>query len=122
MAINGSGIRDTARVLQISPSTVIAELKKAPELKAVNESRLSQLESTQTIVRLCQWQDVEAEAEADEMCSFVERKSQKRWLWHAIDHHSGEILAYILEHFEFHLDYLNYNRLCAAILIMKCLV
>jgi transposase-like protein len=30
MAVNGSGIRDTARVLEISPSTVIAELKKRP--------------------------------------------------------------------------------------------
>ena len=28
MAMNGSGIRDTARVLNISPSTVINELKK----------------------------------------------------------------------------------------------
>ena len=28
MALNGSGIRDTARVLQISPTTVINELKK----------------------------------------------------------------------------------------------
>ena len=28
MAVNGSGIRDTARVLNISPSTVINELKK----------------------------------------------------------------------------------------------
>ena len=28
MALNGSGIRDTARVLNISPSTVIEELKK----------------------------------------------------------------------------------------------
>jgi insertion element IS1 protein InsB len=28
MAMNGSGIRDTARVLKISPSTVIEELKK----------------------------------------------------------------------------------------------
>ena len=30
MAINGSGIRDTARVLHISPTTVIAVLKKTP--------------------------------------------------------------------------------------------
>ena len=30
MAINGSGIRDTARVLRISPTTVIAVLKKSP--------------------------------------------------------------------------------------------
>ena len=28
MAMNGSGIRDTARVLKISPTTVIEELKK----------------------------------------------------------------------------------------------
>jgi transposase-like protein len=28
IALNGSGIRDTARVLQISPTTVINELKK----------------------------------------------------------------------------------------------
>ena len=28
MALNGSGIRDTARVLKISPTTVINELKK----------------------------------------------------------------------------------------------
>jgi transposase-like protein len=30
MALNGSGVRDTARVLRISPTTVIAVLKKSP--------------------------------------------------------------------------------------------
>jgi insertion element IS1 protein InsB len=30
MTMNGSGIRDTARVLRISPTTVIAVLKKSP--------------------------------------------------------------------------------------------
>ena len=30
MALNGSGIRDTARVLRISPTTVIAVVKKGP--------------------------------------------------------------------------------------------
>jgi insertion element IS1 protein InsB len=30
MALNGSGVRDTARVLRISPTTVIAVLKKRP--------------------------------------------------------------------------------------------
>jgi transposase-like protein len=29
MAMNGSGIRDTARVLHVSPKTVISELKKS---------------------------------------------------------------------------------------------
>jgi insertion element IS1 protein InsB len=34
MAVNGSGIRDTARVLKISPTTVIEELKKVSALEA----------------------------------------------------------------------------------------
>jgi transposase-like protein len=33
MAMNGSGIRDTARVLGISPNTVIDTLKKSPSSK-----------------------------------------------------------------------------------------
>ena len=32
MAINGSGIRDTSRVLKISKNTVIATLKKRPTM------------------------------------------------------------------------------------------
>jgi len=32
MAINGSGIRDTARVLKISPTTVIETLKKSRDI------------------------------------------------------------------------------------------
>jgi insertion element IS1 protein InsB len=36
------------------------------------------------------------EAEVDEMWSFVESKRQQRWLWWAIDHASGEVLAYVL--------------------------
>jgi insertion element IS1 protein InsB len=35
-------------------------------------------------------------AELDEMWSFVKTKKQERWLWHAIDHQSGQILAYVL--------------------------
>src|SRR5215471_16108515 len=33
LALNGSGIRDTARVLRISPTTVIAVLKKSRYLR-----------------------------------------------------------------------------------------
>ena len=33
-------------------------------------------------------------AEMDEMWSFVHDKGQQCWLWHAIDHDTGEILAY----------------------------
>lgn len=28
--------------------------------------------------------------------SFVQSKKQQRWLWHAIDHHTGKVLAYVL--------------------------
>ena len=92
MALNGSGIRDTARVLRISPTTVIEELKKDRHLKAINEARLAEIEPTQTIVQLCQWED--GEAELDEMGRFVQSKQHQRWLWHALDHNTGEVLAY----------------------------
>lgn len=29
------------------------------------------------------------------MWSFVQRKKEPRWLWHAIDHRSGKVLAYV---------------------------
>jgi insertion element IS1 protein InsB len=35
------------------------------------------------------------EAEVDEMWSFVGKKRDQRWLWHAIDHWTGEVLAYV---------------------------
>jgi insertion element IS1 protein InsB len=35
------------------------------------------------------------EAEVDEMWSFVGKKREPRWLWHAIDHRSGKVLAYV---------------------------
>jgi len=35
------------------------------------------------------------EAEVDEMWSYVQRKKEPRWLWHAIDHRSGKVLAYV---------------------------
>jgi insertion element IS1 protein InsB len=34
-------------------------------------------------------------AELDEMWSYVGSKGNQRWLWHAIDHDTGEILAYV---------------------------
>ena len=38
---------------------------------------------------------VAEEAEVDEMWSFVGKKREPRWLWHAIDHRSGKVLAYV---------------------------
>ena len=34
-------------------------------------------------------------SELDEMWSFVGKKAEPRWLWHAIDHSSGTVLAYV---------------------------
>ena len=35
------------------------------------------------------------EAEVDEMWAYVGKKREPRWLWHAIDHRSGHVLAYV---------------------------
>src|SRR6185436_10472331 len=43
MTLNGSGIRDTARVLRVSPVTVLSVLKKEPGLTSVNNAALDAL-------------------------------------------------------------------------------
>ena len=92
MAMNASGIRDTARVLNISPTTVIDKLKQQENnLSLINTAYLESINSEQTEVILTKVE----EAEGDEMWSFVGNKSQQHWLWHAIDHNSGKILAYV---------------------------
>jgi insertion element IS1 protein InsB len=34
-------------------------------------------------------------SELDEMWSYVHSKANPRWLWHAIDHYTGKVLAYV---------------------------
>jgi hypothetical protein len=94
MAMNGSGIRNTARVLHVSPSTVINELKKERLLQQVNLSVLKQVEVE---IRLIEPPEElgDKESELDEMWSYVGKKDNPRWLWHAIDHSSGQVLAYV---------------------------
>ena len=94
MSLNASGVRDTARSLHICPNTVLRELKKKETaLESVNTSLLRTLNPAEVA-----W-DVErageTEAEMDEMWSFVGHKGNPRWLWHAIDHHTGKVLAYV---------------------------
>jgi len=62
----------------------------------VNEAVLAALEPSQMIVRLCVADDPNVEAEVDEMWSFVQSKQQQRWLWWALDHSTGQVLAYVL--------------------------
>jgi IS1 family transposase/transposase-like protein len=92
MALNGSGIRDTARVLKISKDTVLSELKaKEDVIEPVNQALLSRL-NPDDITAVVQRVD---EAEVDEMWSYVGNKDEQRWLWHAIDHATGVVLAYV---------------------------
>jgi len=92
MTLNGSGVRDIVRVLGVSSATVIDVLKKKePDLVQVNESLLQSLDMAQVKVIVRKVKD----AEIDEMWSFVGKKRQQRWLWHAIDHHTGKVLAYV---------------------------
>ena len=92
MSLNGSGVRDIARVLEISTDTVISELKKKESLlESVNPEILQYFEHSENIeVDIFKVED----AEADEMWSFVGKKENQRWLWHAVDHKTGKLLAY----------------------------
>ena len=92
MAIKGSGIRDTARVLKINKNTVISTLKKkSSDLVQVNPE-LSDLSAGGGLeVRL----EVAFEAEIDEQWSYVGKKSNQRWLWYAVDHATNTVLAYV---------------------------
>ena len=92
MSLNASGVRDTARVLRISTDTVLSELKKKEAaLKSVNTALLRTLHPDEVTVTI----EPAGEAEVDEMWSFVGKKKDQRWLWHAIDHATGAVLAYV---------------------------
>ena len=58
---------------------------------SINLPVLSSFENKNRLIKIEKIENVEA----DEMWSFVQKKSNQRWLWHAIDHDSGKILAYV---------------------------
>ena len=89
-SLKASGARDTARSLHISPTTVLSALKKKEGvLESVNTAVLRTLNPEGVAVD----SEHAGEAERDEMWSCVGNKGQPRWLWHAIDHHTGAVLA-----------------------------
>lgn len=89
--INGSGIRAIARNLDITKDTVISTLRSfESSLWYVNHSYLESSSNQDTMIEIIS----ATEAEMDEMWSFVHDKSQQYWLWWAIDHHTGEPLAF----------------------------
>jgi insertion element IS1 protein InsB len=57
----------------------------------VNKAVLDTLNNADTDVLLARVQA----AEIDEMWSFVGKKKSPRWLWHALDHRTGAVLAYV---------------------------
>jgi insertion element IS1 protein InsB len=65
----------------------------------VNEAVLKHLHPAQVAVDICR-ADALAQrrgltSELEEMWRYVGKKAEPRWLWHAIDHHSGTVLAYV---------------------------
>jgi insertion element IS1 protein InsB len=73
--------------------------KKEPELAQVNQAVLKHLPSEHVEVEIWRADELEVRrglsSELDEMWSYVRSKANPRWLWHAIDHHSGTVLAYV---------------------------
>ena len=93
MRLNASGVRDTARVLRISTDTVLRALRrKDAALESVNTAFLRTRNPDDMVVAI---ERAGEDAERDEMWSFVGNKGNPRWLWHAIDHHTGAVLAYV---------------------------
>ena len=77
MTMNGSGIRDISRVLQISTNTVLKLIRKAAQRTAepIVPKRIASLEM-------------------DEFWSFVGKKKRQRWTWLAFDRHPKQVAAY----------------------------
>jgi insertion element IS1 protein InsB len=65
----------------------------------VNHAVLQHLQPDEVEVEICRADELEVRrglsSELDEMWSFVKAKANPRWLWHAIDHHTGKVLAYV---------------------------
>jgi IS1 family transposase/transposase-like protein len=92
MAVNGSGVRDTARVLGIGKNTVIAGLKKkSAEVVDVNP-HIGIPEIAAGVRHLF---DSPRDVQIDEQWSYVGDKGNQRWLWHAIDAATGCILSFV---------------------------
>jgi insertion element IS1 protein InsB len=76
--------------LTFSAPTFARSQKKAQTLYQVNPTLMTVRERATPAVGI---RKVEA-AELDEMWSFVGSKKQPRWLWGALDHQTGRVVAY----------------------------
>jgi insertion element IS1 protein InsB len=68
-------------------------------LQPVNQGVLASVNPEQVEVEIWRADELEVRrglsSELDEMWSYVFKKTNPRWLWHAIDHHTGKVLAYV---------------------------
>jgi len=78
LTLNGCGIRDTARVLLISPATVLKILRAAA-------AQVSEPEPPDRIRDL----------ELDEFWSFVGSKKSPRWTWYGLDRQRPQVVAFV---------------------------
>ena len=91
MTVNGNGTRAISRILQIAKDTVTEILREFEhDLWYVNHDYLNANNEENIDIELVPVDEVEM----DEMWSFVRNKSQQCWLWWAIDHNTGEPLAF----------------------------
>ena len=65
----------------------------------MNQAVLQHLHPEHVEVEICRAEELAQRrgltSELDEMWSSVGKKAEPRWLWHAINHHSGTVLAYV---------------------------
>jgi insertion element IS1 protein InsB len=65
----------------------------------VNQAVLRHLHPEHVEVEICRADELAQRrgvaSELDEMWAYVAKKTNPRWLWHAIDHYSGKVLAYV---------------------------
>ncbi len=78
MTLNASGIRDIARVLTISPNTVLRVIK-------MHAATITEPSPRGHVKDL----------ELDEFWSFVQQKSDQRWTWLAWDRHCKQVVAFV---------------------------
>jgi len=77
MTLNGSGIRDISRVLEISANTVLTTIKQ----------RATEISEPRVPKRI-------GNVEIDEFWSFVEKKKSQRWTWYAFDRERKKVVAF----------------------------
>lgn len=62
----------------------------------MNLNFLNEVNSGEIKVIFCREDEIEGlNVEMDEMWSYVKKKGNQHWIWYAIDHESGKVLAYV---------------------------